>query len=467
MDKLDGLRYTYHIQNEEIRQKAYQIWKDNGRLAGRDIENWNKAEQEIRKSLNSNKLLSLYLRSLIGHIERGLPKSRTYNLFRNFAPFIEAIGIVVIPIVILFVTLYNNNQRDIQESATRGQNAVKNYLNQIIVISANRENNHDNNSGELLRQVTLAFWQDPNIGNIHKKQVLEALIDLQLVQEFEDQKPVISLEGMILDSINLSDADLRGVDFSNASLRNTDLRGVNLSNANLTKANLTGAILTGANLNGATLNQTELSDAQLSSADFRRANILSVEFSAVDLNGADFRDSVLKNVNFLGADLAGVSFVGAKLDHITFTNADLRYSRLYGTGTDLAYMNFDNANLSDAQLNNTCLVGASFIKADFSRANLTGAVLSKDENNCIDDRRLADYPQTLPSTSTDDDAPRSIDRIYIPTYMISAPLADEANIRGANFLGAEGLSPQQIKSARNWESATYDSDFRQQLGLLE
>jgi len=34
---------------EEISKRAFQIWEQNGRVPGRDLENWLQAERELRR----------------------------------------------------------------------------------------------------------------------------------------------------------------------------------------------------------------------------------------------------------------------------------------------------------------------------------------------------------------------------------------------------------------------------------
>ncbi len=40
-----------------------------------------------------------------------------------------------------------------------------------------------------------------------------------------------------------------------------------------------------------------------------------------------------------------------------------------------------------------------------------------------------------------------------------------ADLRGADLRGAENLTREQVKSAKNWDKAIYDEEFRKQLGL--
>ncbi|MBL8793633.1 MAG: pentapeptide repeat-containing protein [Planctomycetia bacterium] len=68
-----------------------------------------------------------------------------------------------------------------------------------------------------------------------------------------------------------------------------------------------GAVLSGANLEGANLQEAWLSDA-----DFRGANLRTVDFS----------NSNLKCANFQGADLDGASFQGASIESADFQNTN-------------------------------------------------------------------------------------------------------------------------------------------------
>jgi uncharacterized protein YjbI with pentapeptide repeats len=40
-----------------------------------------------------------------------------------------------------------------------------------------------------------------------------------------------------------------------------------------------------------------------------------------------------------------------------------------------------------------------------------------------------------------------------------------ANLSFANLRGAKNLTPEQVKSAKNWEKAYYDREFRKKLWL--
>ena len=85
------------------------------------------------------------------------------------------------------------------------------------------------------------------------------------------------------------------------------------------------------------------------------------------------------------------------------------------------------SNLSSAQLGN----------ADLDGADLDGAILNDAELNFANLTRAR---------------------------LIGANLTG-AILTGAILTGAKGITPEQIKQARDWQKAHYDDGFRKQLGL--
>jgi hypothetical protein len=101
---------------------------------------------------------------------------------------------------------------------------------------------------------------------------------------------------------------------------------------------------------------------------------------------------------------------GVSLARIDVSDADL-------SGADLSGANLVEANLSGADLSGANLVEANLSGADLSGANLSGADLGW------------------------------------------------ANLSGADLREVRNVTLEQIQLVRNWQSAKYDPDFRQQLGL--
>ncbi len=139
-----------------------------------------------------------------------------------------------------------------------------------------------------------------------------------------------------------------------------------------------------------------------------------VWLSGLDVSGAELYGINLENAVLIRADLSKANLNAANL-----TNAGLFFAKLH-------YANLYRANLRDANLPKADLTSASLYKADLRDADLSGANL--------DDASLYD---TI---------------IGCIVYC-------------TNFKGAKGITPEQIKEAKYWQSACYNPDFRKQLGL--
>ncbi|MEG4506812.1 pentapeptide repeat-containing protein [Microcoleus sp. F6_B4] len=48
---------------------------------------------------------------------------------------------------------------------------------------------------------------------------------------------------------------------------------------------------------------------------------------------------------------------------------------------------------------------------------------------------------------------------------LSGANLSDADLSLANLSGAKNLTPEQVKSAKNWQKARYDEDFHKKLGL--
>ncbi|MEO0487959.1 MAG: pentapeptide repeat-containing protein [Cyanobacteria bacterium J06659_2] len=169
--------------------------------------------------------------------------------------------------------------------------------------------------------------------------------------------------------------------------------------------NLQDTNLKGVNLRDANLSHARIGYVNLCGVNLRGANLSSVDFRFTTLSGATLSGATLSGVRLIGAKLIGANLVGTNLSDADLRFTDLSESDLTGTNlskTDLTGTNFDEANLSSTNFNG----------AKLKYANLNGADLT-----------------------------------------------------GANFIGAECLQPVQVKIAENWAQATYESDFRKQLGL--
>ncbi len=130
-----------------------------------------------------------------------------------------------------------------------------------------------------------------------------------------------------------------------------------ISRTSKDKIDLTGADLSGLNLTKAYFRSSDLSGANLTGTTLHDAYLINVKLNNANLVGSDLTDTILVDTDFTGANL---------------TQANL--SGFHETSN---LINFENANLSDANLNSNSLVGCN-IDADSYKCSS-----DDDESNFI------------------------------------------------------------------------------------
>lgn len=172
---------------------------------------------------------------------------------------------------------------------------------------------------------------------------------------------------------NLANQDLSGLDLSGLDFKKAKLDGANLYGTDLAGADLSGASLKSARLDRATLIGTNLSDADLSGASILRPNVFA------DMEAPRHPMLSFKGARMVGANLNGrfdgVDFSKADLTSVIFGPRDPREEVLITPMATFAAANFENANLSGANLSMNGFENANFAGADLTRANLRGARL--------------------------------------------------------------------------------------------
>jgi uncharacterized protein YjbI with pentapeptide repeats len=218
----------------------------------------------------------------------------------------------------------------------------------------------------------------------------------------------------------LQDLNKDGVSLNGLIAKQANLSGIQLQKADLTFANLQDAILTckpqeNKNKKCSNLEGADLSNANLKGTNFKEANLKAVNFEEVNLEEANLIKADLQRANFFGANLKKAKLLFTQLQGANLTEVNLQEAKLEGA-------NLKKANLLGADLNNSNFLQADLQAANLQATNLQGANF-----------RLANL--------------------------------QGSDLEGANLEQAQQLTPEQVKSAKNWDKAHYDPTFREKLGL--
>ena len=155
-------------------------------------------------------------------------------------------------------------------------------------------------------------------------------------------------------------------------LSHSMLAGANLSNANLTGANLEGSDLRNANLQKVDLRGVNLRGANLAGADLSRANLRNANLADAILDEANLYGVTASQANFTNASLVNAKAPWSYFDKANFHRANLQ--QINFNRSDLQDADFYKVNLEDASLRFTNLRGRTrFFGAQLRQADFWGA----------------------------------------------------------------------------------------------
>ncbi|MEH1806138.1 nSTAND1 domain-containing NTPase [Nostoc sp.] len=118
------------------------------------------------------------------------------------------------------------------------------------------------------------------------------------------------------------------------------------------------------------------------------------------------------------------------------------FEKLVQEGESLGKKDFSNINLRGANLRGVFFWGADLSRTNLSRANLDSADLSS-----------ADLSSANLSSAD------------LSSTNLSRANFSSADLSSADLSLARFMTPEQVKSAKNWDKAKYNKNFRRQLGL--
>ncbi|GAB4537716.1 MAG: hypothetical protein Tsb0014_26780 [Pleurocapsa sp.] len=147
----------------------------------------------------------------------------------------------------------------------------------------------------------------------------------------------------------------------------------------------------------------------------------------VSLRGLNAPEADLRGINLAGADLSNAHLSGVDLSFANLSNANLSQANLVETNLNNA--NLNNAHLTGADLAYTNLIEADVQNVDFVGANLLGANFVR----------------------------ANLAQAYFGDVNLTQASFTDANLRQTKFFGIENLTSQQVKAAKNWQEAIYDT----------
>ncbi len=194
-------------------------------------------------------------------------------------------------------------------------------------------------------------------------------------------------------------ADFAGSAFVNANMSHAiftssnffgcDMRNANLEESNLTRADLRGAYIAGANL----------TRANLEAADMREGKIMKRGKRGVLEDRKRSAGAGAKTV-LIGAKLTETNMAGVQAQCADFTDADLSGTLM--TNGNFSDVNFEGANLADSDMSNSDLSNANM-----NETIIAGALMKGTERgglmieNAVTERDMGDKLENLGKTLPD------------------------------------------------------------------
>jgi len=187
-----------------------------------------------------------------------------------------------------------------------------------------------------------------------------------------------TVDGAMLEGLDLSSLDLAGWTFERCDLRRTKFTGARLEATHWQTCR--GAF---ADFSGADLTDAVLMASDFNNASFRRSMLGSARFQGCKLTGADLSEARaletrFEEILFVSAKLPSASFRNMVLQRIDFGQADLRKADFRGTV-------FEACSLRDANLAGSRFAGADLRGADLGGLRLIdaglfrGATISREQ----------------------------------------------------------------------------------------
>jgi uncharacterized protein YjbI with pentapeptide repeats len=208
-----------------------------------------------------------------------------------------------------------------------------------------------------------------------------------------------------------------------------DLQHVTVSGVNFDGTDFTGAVFDGSNFQGDSFNNAKLDHAS---------------FKGTTLDGASMLGASLHNSGFQGASLINVKFAGTDIKSCDFSKANL--SGVVLSTLALTDSKFNGVNFVSATLDNTDFSNSDLTSANFMQTNLQSAILDNTTMNST-------------NFSAADMTKASLKGVTATNVSFSGALLRQATLDGADITVGNFRAAQMDGSTMH--QASFDaSDFR-------
>ena len=192
------------------------------------------------------------------------------------------------------------------------------------------------------------------------------------------------LDGVVLDTLDISEWTFHDCILSNASFRNTIAK----------KAVFKSSLLDGASFKGADLRDAVLDGCEINKASFAKSTLVRTSLKHVKAYSTSFFMAKIRQTNFFGASLVQTDFGKAKGEAIVFASASLmgaNFESAILVRSKFNHARLNGANLSDAHANGAVFDNANMSGAILTRTNCHAASFSRTILSAIDAFQDADF----------------------------------------------------------------------------
>jgi|GEM_PF-1019774 len=169
-----------------------------------------------------------------------------------------------------------------------------------------------------------------------------------------------------------------------------------------------------------------------------------------NLKGANFQEAKLSRIHFMEANLCNSNFIDAELRDMALSAGKLERA-------DLSRAKLFTVNLNYARMVSTCFYRSEIVSSLLDNANFSKSSFVKAEMKVIFARK-ADFTEA-------DFTQSSLLGCDFSGAKFEGAKFEKTDIKGSIFLKAQNLTVEQVFNTLNHESAYYDPDFREALGL--